>query len=991
MHGSSSPRQDAPDRGHSSLLSEGLRVITRIGARRPRTTLWFVVMSACVAAAFTFLCLEFKTDRADLIDPSAEFHQRWMNYTEQFGETNDIVVVVEGEDPEAIKGALEELGSRIVREPDLFQNVLYKISAGALRSKGLQFLNPAQLEVGLRHIAEYGPILRGRWDLIRLESLIPRLQYQIDSRRNVNRQPGERAPDITPLLTHADLLSVSLAGFLENPRDFHNPWPVLLPVDRLLGDPREDVTYLMNETKTMGFVNLRPATKAKNFKGDSKPIARLRELIAEAQHDHPTVKIGMTGVPVLEADEMRRSQTDMLLSTSVSVIGVTLLLFLGLRGFRHALLGLLMLLVGMAWAFGFTTLAVGHLNILSVSFAAMLVGLGIDFAVVYTSRYLELRHEGRPLRTALLEATDGVGTGIVTAAVTTALAFFCATFTDFRGVAELGVIAGGGILLCALAAFVVLPPAVALADRNIELRRLPSPFEGRLLRKITSGYPLPVVVVMVALIGFVGAQMVRVEDGQLVSRVRYDYNLLNLQADGVESVDLEKRVFEQSGGSLLFAVSIADSQQEARALRKKFEALPSVHHVEDLASRLPNWPARDTRLLIQAYQAQLAQLPERPLVSPATDPAAVGQVIENFYVRVRELKHPLAQKVAKTIDAFLDRFEALTLKQQMEFLTRYQYAMSAALLGQFQALRASSNPEPIVFDDIPPELRSRFISPDGKWLLQIYPNDHVWDEEPLRRFVSDVRSVDPEATGIPLQNFEASGQIKDSYKTAAMYAFAMICVVLLVDFMKREYKLLTLIAPLVVVGAVAALLTSRRTEFNHVHLITAYVLMAVAIAAVLDPRNLRDALFAMLPPVGGTVLMFGCLGLLGIDLNPANLIVLPLVLGTGVDFGIHVVHNFREKQGGPYRMASSTMNSIVLTSTTSIVGFGSLMLAAHRGLFSVGLVYSIGLMSCLVISLVMLPALLTLVSGAASAAEAQSAPPPGDPRRSDKSGKVRAA
>ncbi|MEZ6145960.1 MAG: MMPL family transporter [Planctomycetaceae bacterium] len=153
--------------------------------------------------------------------------------------------------------------------------------------------------------------------------------------------------------------------------------------------------------------------------------------------------MSLTGIPVLESDEMRRSQSDMTIASVISFLGVGVLLFIGFRGFRHPLLAMLMLLVGIAWSLGYATLFVGHLNILSVSFSAILVGLGIDFAIHYLAKYLELRHKGIELRPALLRTSWGVGTGIVTAAVTTALAFFCATFTSFLGVAELGIIAGG--------------------------------------------------------------------------------------------------------------------------------------------------------------------------------------------------------------------------------------------------------------------------------------------------------------------------------------------------------------------------------------------------------------------------------------------------------------------------------------------------------------------------------------------------------------------
>lgn len=985
MHGSSSSRHDAPVPEARSLLAQGLRAMTRFGSRRPLFTLWFIVLSASIAAAFSFLCLDFKTERSDLLDPSAEYHKRWLKYSQSFGEAADIVVVVEGDDPEAIRSAMEELGTRMARESALFQKVMYKVAAGSLRSKGLQFLSPAQLQRGLQQIAEYSPVLQGRWDLIQLESLFPRLQYQVAARTASNEPAGVRsASDLKPVLNHAQLLSTSLASYIEDSRGFKNPWPTVLPSDTLLGDVGDEM-YFLNEQKTMGFIKALPAKKDGNFSGDSKSISRVRELIAEAGVIHPDVRIGITGVPVLEADEMSRSQLDMLLSTGVSLLGIAALLFVGFRGFRHPLIGMAMLAVGMAWAFGFTTISVGHLNILSVSFAVMLIGLGIDFAVVFISRYLQHRHEGKQLRTALLEATDGVGTGILTAAVTTALAFFCATLTDFRGIAELGIVAGGGILLCALAAFCTLPAMIATADRDVEPKQLPNPFEGRILRRITSNYPIPALAVSSVLVLAACTQIFRFEDGKLTTRVKYDYNLLNLQAKGVESVDLEQRIFDESGNSLLYAVSVADSPQEARALHRKFAALSSVHHVEDLASRMPGTPSPETRQLIQMYQSQLAMLPDRPPMIAATDPAAVGQAVENLYVSLRELKIPAARKAAKQLDRFLDKFESLNLRQQMEFLTRYQYAMSAALLGQFQALRmAASNLQPIHYEDLPAELRERFVSSDGKWLIQVYPSEQVWDEAPLRRFVNDVRSVDPDATGVPLQNYEASGQIKESYKTAGSLAFAVICLVLLVDFLDPRYKFIALGTPLLTVGAVAAILISRRAQFDELHLLTAYVLMAISIAAVLDPRNLRDAALALLPPGLGMLMLFGFLGLLRIDLNPANLIVVPLVLGTGVDFGIHVLHNFREKRGA-YEMSSSTMNSILLTSATSVIGFGSLMLAAHRGLFGIGLVYSIGLAGCLLISLVMLPAILTLISRNKLAATTA------EPRRSEKSTKSRAA
>ena len=456
--------------------------------------------------------------------------------------------------------------------------------------------------------------------------------------------------------------------------------------------------------------------------------------------------------------------------------------------------------------------------------------------------------------------------------------------------------------------------------------------------------------------------MLEFHDGQIRFRVRYDYNLLNLQADGLESVETQKRIFRNADHSLLYAVSIAEAPAEARKLKSKFESLPTVDHVDELATALPAGDSKALRPLIQAYRTRLTDITDRPPVPPLVEPAQVGRSMEQFYLRIRRLRAATAQNVAARLDRFLDEFERLSAKQQRTFIDGFQRRSAAALHGQLFALASASNLEPVTLNDLPSTLVSRFVSNDGKWLLQVYPKHQIWDVEPLQQFVTDVRSVDPHVTGTPLQNFEASRQIKTSYKTASIYALAVIVLVLLIDFLRRDYTLLTLLFPLGVILFTVMTMKTRRLEIDPMLLVVIYAVMCLAIAAIFDFRNLRDAIFAMLPALCGGVMMFGALGFLGVNLNPANLIALPLVLGIGVDDGVHVVHDFRSQDPGSYRTSPSTMNAIVLTSLTSMIGFGSLMIAAHRGLYTVGLVLVIGVGSCLFVSLVPLPAILTLMS-----------------------------
>lgn len=939
-----------------STLAECLCWLTDVSSRHARLTVILVVLSAVGCIAYTAMCLKFKTSRADLIDPAATFQKRWQRYTESFGDSTDMVVVVESKEPETIKQVLDDVGERLKADPKLFTNVLYKVEPGKLRDKGLQYLSPDQLASGLDRLEEFRPVLNGRWDLIRLDGLVPRIQSQLQRLD----QAGQL--DHSVLLLHADRLASSLADTLNDRNDFSNPWPDILPVDPQMRDQGNQTVYLLNDDGTMGFVMASPVDSNGSFEGATVAIDKVRKLIANAARQFPDARITLTGIPVLENDEMRRSQADSMLASIISYLGVAIILFVGFRGFMHPMLGMVMLAVAMAWSFGFTTAAVGHLNILSVSFVAILIGLGIDFAIHVLSRYLELRHQGMGLQAALIETSGSVGGGIITGAVTTSLAFFCATFTEFLGVAELGIIAGGGILLCALAAFTLLPAVISLADRNKEPRKLPTPFQGRILRHATLKHPWVVLAASLGLMGYVGYRAFDWTGPVPIPHVVYDHNLLNLQAKGLESVEAQRHIFESSKHSLLYAISMADSAEQAREMKAQLEALPSVHHVQELASRLPAFPPAETQLMVQGLNAQLARLPSEPPAPAPLNPADVGRSLNELYNSMKERSDPVSRRIASNLDQFLEGLDKLPLQEQMMFLGEYQYRMSFALLAQFQAIAAASDPEPVVPADLPPELKSRFVSPHGRWLLQVYPKDQVWDMEPLKRFVTDIRTVDPEVTGVPLQNFEAAQQIKRSYEICALYALAVIVITLLLDFSRKDRLKWTFVPPLAMTLIAVVVLQKQQIEWSYGSLLTTYALLVTTTAAMIDRRAVIDTLLAMLPPVAGLGITFGLLVVLDIPLNPANLIILPLILGIGVDNGVHIVHDCRSRPHQIYCTAPSTINAIMLTSLTTMVGFGSMMIAAHRGLYSLGAVLTIGVGACLFVSLVTLPALLTLAT-----------------------------
>ena len=975
-------QQERTDNARPFHLSKPLRAITEAACSRPVLTLTVTALSAIAAVLITAVFIEFRTQRSDLIDPTADFHRRWTSFTESFGDSSDLVVVVEGKTPDAIKVLMEDLGGQLKAEPELFDQVLFKVETGSLKRKGLQYLSPAQLEQGLRHLEEFRPILNGGWNRLRLDLLATSMLIRIDGLiKKLAPAPASAADDETPLtsaeianieqaladsVTQTERLASSIDQFVTQSK-FISPWPQVVSVDPKLQRESGDVVYLMNESGTIGFLKARPVQREGDFNGATRSIDRLRQLISDIRSQHPEVSVGLTGIPVLENDEMRRSQSDMIRASILSFVIVGMLLLVGFRGWKHPLLAMIMLAVGMSWTFGFTTLSIGHLNILSVSFAAILIGLGIDFAIHYLARYLELRHHGEDLGPALSDSSAGVGVGIVTAAVTTSLAFYCASFTEFLGVAELGLIAGSGVLICTAATFLVLHALVTVADRGLEHQALPTPFQGDAFRAMIHRFPGFVALLSLIAVATVGSQGIIVRDGRLQSGVAYDYNLLNLQADGLESVEIQRRIFnasdasESSGkGSLLFAVSVAKSASEARQLKARFEQLSSVDHVEELATRLPEFPPEQTELLIQGFNAQLSRLPQKMPPPPVINPNLVCRMFEQLLTRLNGMNRPQAKPAAAAIDRLLDSLDPLELEDQLIVLSEYQQRLTTSLLAQMTLLAESADPEPVTIKDLPTALASRFVSSDGRWLLQVYPKKPIWDIDPLRAFVNDVRTVDPEVTGTPLQNYEASQQIMQSYQHAAVYAIVVITIVLLINFLGPDGALRTTLPSIIITGCVAAAQYSRTDNVNWWVLLGSFMSLMVSISAVLNFRSVVFTVLALVPPLLGGLLSYGALSILGISFNPANLILLPLILGIGVDDGVHVLHDFHSQCDG-YRLSPSTMNAIVLTSLTSMIGFGSMMIAAHRGLYSVGLVLVIGVGSCLFVSLVTLPAILTVM------------------------------
>jgi hopanoid biosynthesis associated RND transporter like protein HpnN len=710
----------------------------------------------------------------------------------------------------------------------------------------------------------------------------------------LEQSKGEETPATAETRDKLQRLASSLNESLGQKRRYQSPWPEMPSSFAILSELNSE--YLLTKQGQLGFVLLRLAPGEDSFNHYTEATDALRDLIAKTQARHPEIKIGLTGLPIMENDEMRSSQTSMFWASLVSMIGVGLLFVAGFGGARHAILANVILLVGMAWAFGYVTLTVGHLNILSVTFTVTMIGIGIDYGVYYVARYLQLRGENRGCEDALLETARGAGPAITTGAITTAVAFCAAGFTSFKGVSELGIIAGGGLMLCALAELVLLPASIYLVDRSGWGVRMPRPLAVHKWIAPFAKFPRFTLTMTLAFTAVVSVGL---------SRLWYDNNLLNMQAQGLESVALEKKLLAESNQSVWYALSIADSREELLARKARFLQLGSVERTEEIVSLLPV-DLEVKQPIIARIQQRLASLPERPPLITIDRPEKLGQVFE--HVQQLLARGRADEKCVRQLEVVRDLLRRMPLSDCYAELTRFQQEMAGDLLSRLHILKSIANPEPPMLSDLPASLVDRFVGQHGKHLLKIYGRGDIWDTHALGRFVKEVRTVDPHVTGNPLQAHEASLEMKRSYQEAAIYSLLVILGVLVLDF-----------------------------------------------------KSLHYAALAVLPLGVGVLQMFGLLGMLEIPLNPANLIALPLILGIGVDYGVHIVHEFRE-QVGPYRMSPGTAVAVLVDALTTLVGFGSLMIASHQGLQSLGRVLTLGVTCCLFTSLIMLPAMLTLIT-----------------------------
>jgi len=870
-------------------------VLFSLAARWP----WLVVLVALVLSGlsiwYTSARMEFLTGRDQLMPANTPFNRDYQAYRAEFGDPEDIVVVIESADSERAGAFGKRLYDAFASDKQHFSEVFYPYALPFFQKNGFLFMPLQDLKELHRNLSLAAPALK---ELSKAPSVQTLFNYMTHTMDQYVAGDQSKLPELLFML---DKLGAGFTSF----------------GDGKGAPPSLESMFMSSESSfakagRQQILTVLPVRTMEGFVPAGAAIERVRAEIAKlkALPEFKGVTAGLTGSPVLENQEMATSQKDISLATVVSLALTVVLLLLAFRGVLNVFAAMVSLLVAISLSFGFATLAVGHLNILSMVFAIMLIGIGIEYGIQLVLRYQEeLRLDKGEL--------EAIGTGltrnvwaIVMAAATVAAAFITFVFTDFRGIAELGIIAAGGVAICVAVTFSVLPAMLVLLARVRRPHRVRKVSSERRLEWLSSlmfGHPKWVIAL---------TAVACLASLYPLSRIAFDYNLMNLQAKGLESVTYAHKLMRSKENAGYFAVLVARTPAEAAEQTRRLEALPTVDHVVSINSFVPD-QQKEKLAELAAIRQELAG------VNPAKYEAELSlmelpAVFENFRNATIKLKakleaehRPEAKQVGgflSILDGFFAKLEKERNRNAVGMLQDFQGGMFAELPQKIALLKESLDARPITDADIPPELRARFVGKTGKLLLQAAPKEEIFDLKPLKAFLKDVRSVDPHATGEPVMVYESMTIMRDAYRDAFLYAFGAIVVILLVAF-----------------------------------------------------RSVKFALIGLIPLAVGVLFMVAGMYMFGISFNSANIIVMPLVLGIAIDSGIYIINRFRrEDENAATVVTSSTGVGVLLNTLTIMASFGALMVAHHQGVFSIGAVMSLGMVACQIAFMITLPAVLTL-------------------------------
>lgn len=878
------------------------------------------IVLAGVSTLYTIFNIEFITDRNALVDPNAEFNKRFLEFNKGFGD-QELILLLIGPAPGPVgnpdynpevpddktraqmREAAARITARLKSRPALFPAVYDRVRPEDFKGTALLFAPEADLE-------KISQTVQASKTVIENIAKDPRFPSLILGIRDTFEQGGELPAD-RALQQSGDELAKFIRGIRQSLEADNSTLPAPL-MDLKSSDSSVDPEgWLMLWEGRLLFVPMLPDKDFGALNQVKEPLEFAREVVADVADDYPELSIGLSGRPVIYSDEMETSSRDMTIATIVAILAVGLMFILVFKSVVRPLLAVGSLVLALAWTFGATTLVIGHLNIFAMVFSVVLVGLGIDFGIHILAHYRDGLQRRLSVHDSMRMVYSECGSATVVGAFTTAAALATAAFTDFIGLAELGIICGMGIGFCLLAMLLVFPAMLVLADG----RKFSERADLDDLEKAEHDDTRPATdqtskrfALLVSAIGLAGLVL---SVSMLASGwAPFSYNLLALTDPTGEGIYWENLLIEHDQRSS-YVVSLRGDVDEIEELRQQYQPLVDAGVVRSLEALHPanEIEIREKLKTIDAsLPSEFASAPEPSSASKLRSACRRLQAVLQE-ISKRGKNYQLAFSLAL---GELSELVKLTGQDVIDArIAKVEPAYFEPMVDGLQFLKASSNPPEITPDSVPATMRNRFVGTgaegEAAYALYVYPTENVWEHDKAGEFNRAIEKIDPQATGVTIQVYESGNLIVRGFLFSVMLAA-----------------------------------------------------MAIVLLLILDLRKPLAVMVALLPCAGALSVLLGVMWFTGLEFNFANFFGVPILIGTLVDAGVYLVHS--QRHGDEVRTLRQTRKACVLCGLTTLLGFGSLSFASHQGIASLGLVLVIGCTSGLFFSTFVVPVILSKLS-----------------------------
>lgn len=835
-------------------------------------TVLAAVIVTSLAGVYAVRNFGINTDINKLISPDLDWRKRDIAFEQAFDQERLIIAVVEAPTAEFASAAAAALEKKLAENHTNFESV-QRLGAGPFFEKnGLLFLptpEVAQLTgqfeaaAPLLEIMAGDPSLRGLTGALEIGLAgVKRGQFTLDA-------------TVRPFSAIADTIDNSLS---KGSATFS--WRELIS-DKPLTDA--DRRAFIEVKPILNFEELEPGKSATDaIRQAAKDINLAGEFGA---------RVRLTGPVPIANEEFATVQEGALVNGIGTILVVLFILWMALRSPKIIFAVAATLTMGLAITTAAGLMMVGALNLISIAFAVLFIGLGVDFGIQYSVRYRSERFKSHDLRTALLKAAKRSAVPLSLAAMATAAGFLSFLPTDYKGVSELGKIAGVGMLVAFLTSITVLPALLTLLNPPGEKDAVGYAFLAP-VDHFLEKHRVPIIV---------GTLLLVVAGLPLLYFLRFDFNPIHLRNPKVESIAtyLDLRKDPNTGANAINV--LAPNEAAAKQVEARLEKLPQVLRTMSLDSFVPDdQPAKLKLIAAGASVLNPAINPDQVDAAPtdAENVSALKETAASLRKVAGDQKDPGAlasQRLADALSKLADANEAVRNKVQATFVTPLKIVLDQ--------LRSSLQAQPVSLDTLPPDLVKAWKTKDGKVRVEISPSGDSNDNETLRSFADAVLAAEPTAIGGPVSILKSGDTIVKAFIHAGIWALLSISLLLWITLRRISDVLLTLV-PLLVAGALT---------------------LEICV-------------------------------LIGLPLNFANIIALPLLLGVGVAFKIYYVVAWR--QGQTNLLQSSLTRAIFFSALTTATAFGSLWLSSHPGTASMGKLLALSLLTTLAAVLLFQPALM---------------------------------